>query len=113
MSPPTAKHTIQCYFYGQLCCPFFYSSQRLNRRAASWRLCCFQERWLQQLQSQSSRKSVNLLYVELAHEINSFRGNHLTGHHDREAGRIWNNKVGGDERRSFFKAAINLCTGKF
>jgi len=55
---------------------------------------------------------VNLLYIELAHEINGFRGNHLAGHHDRKARRVWNNKIGGDKSRPFFKTTINLLIEK-
>src|SRR6476659_7007657 len=95
----------------KLCCPFFYCSPWLSG-SASWRLRCFEERRLQQLQSQGSRKSVDLLHIQLAHEINSFWGNHLAGHHDRKTGRIWNNKVGGDKSRPFFETPVNFLIEK-
>ncbi len=50
-----------------------------------------------QLQSFGGVVAVDLLHIQLAHEVDRFLRDHLARHHDREAGRIRDDEVGGDQ----------------
>src|SRR5258706_12696830 len=55
-----------------------------------------------ELQALRGVVAVDFLHIELAHEIDGFLRDDLTGHHDREAGRILNHEIG----RNRFAAAL-------
>ena len=56
--------------------------------------------------------TVDLLHIELAHEVDRFPCDHLAGDHDRETRRIRNDKVGGDEIRPLFQSTVDFGIGK-
>src|SRR3954452_9719229 len=52
--------------------------------------------------------AVDLLHIELAHEVDGFLGNHLARHHDRKARRVRNDEVGRDQIRTILEAPVYL-----
>src|SRR5438067_846036 len=56
--------------------------------------------------------TMDLLHIELAHEINGFLRDDLAGHHDWKAGRIRNDESGGDQLRATHQAPIDLGVQK-
>ena len=65
-----------------------------------------------QLQALGRVVAVDLLHIELAHEVDRFLRDDLPGHHDREAGRIRNDEVGRDQIGTVLQAAVDLRIGQ-
>ena len=61
-----------------------------------------------QLQPFHGVVAVDLLDIELAHEVDSLLRDHLARYHDREAGRIRNDKTGRDQFRTALQTSIDL-----
>src|SRR5262245_12181827 len=55
---------------------------------------------------------MDLLHIELAHEVDRFLCDHLAGHHDREARRIRDDEVRGDEIRTLFQSTVDFWIEK-
>src|SRR4051794_3935032 len=56
--------------------------------------------------------AMDLLHIELAHEVDGFLRDNLAGHHDRKAWRIRNDEVGGNQLRTVLQAPVNLRVRK-
>src|SRR3954451_3738893 len=65
-----------------------------------------------QLQAFPGVVAMDFLDIELAHEIDGFLRDDLTGDHDRKTGRIWNNETGRDQLRPALDTPIDLCVRK-
>ncbi len=63
---------------------------------------------LMQLQPALRLVAVDLLHIELAHEVDRLGGQHLARHHDREARRIGNDEIGRDEIRPVLQPLVDL-----
>src|SRR5205085_2767655 len=61
-----------------------------------------------ELQSLLGVVAMDLLHIELAHEVDGFLGDDLTRHHDREARRIRDHEAGGDQLGAGLQATIDL-----
>src|SRR3954462_7886073 len=78
--------------------------------AAAATASSFQIRRLKQLQTKRCGEAVNFFDVELAHEVDRFLIDHLTGNHDRKPGRVGNHKVCRDQIGTLLEAPINFRT---
>src|SRR5262245_20337218 len=65
-----------------------------------------------QLQPLGRVVTMDLLHIELAHEVDRFPCDHLAGHHDREARRIRDDEVRGDQIRTLFQSTVDFRIGK-
>ena len=61
-----------------------------------------------QFQALGRLVTVNLLHIELAHEVDGVLRQHLAGHHDREARRIGNDEVCRHQIRPLFESLVDL-----
>src|ERR1700710_1873291 len=71
-----------------------------------------QRLWPHELQPFRGVVAMDLLDIELAHEVDGFLSDDLAGHHDREAGRIRNDETGRDQLRTILQAPIDLGVGQ-
>src|SRR5580693_8145118 len=63
---------------------------------------------MNELQSFRSLVTVDLLDIELAHEVDRFLCQYLAGHHDREAGRIGNDEIRRNQQWALLQSAIDF-----
>src|SRR5580704_16470825 len=52
--------------------------------------------------------AMDLLHIELTHEVDRLLGDDLSRHHDREAWRVWNDEARGNEVGTSLQTAIDL-----
>src|ERR1700704_4929501 len=71
-----------------------------------------QSLWPHELQALHGVVAMDFLDIELAHEVDGFLRDDLSRHHDREARRIRNHEVGGDQFGAVLQAAIDLGVGE-
>src|SRR6266481_7089779 len=67
-----------------------------------------QSLWPHELQPFRGVVAMDFLDIELAHEVDGFLGDDLPRHHDREARRIRDHEIGGDEIRAALQASVDL-----
>src|SRR5579863_10754883 len=61
-----------------------------------------------ELQTLHGVVAVDLLHIELAHEVDGLLGDDLAGYHDRKTWRIGNDKTRGDQIGAVLQAAVDL-----
>src|SRR5882757_5702094 len=61
-----------------------------------------------ELQAPFGVVAMDFLHIELAHEVDGFLGNDLPRHHDREARRIRDHEISGDQLRTGLQASVDL-----
>src|SRR5579871_6367276 len=80
-------------------------------KAGRWRAAIAefgQCRRTHELQALHRVVAVDLLHIELAHEVDGFLGDHLTGYHDWKAGRIGDDKTRRDQIRTVLQTAVDF-----
>src|SRR5882762_10555444 len=70
-----------------------------------------QSLWPHELQPFRGVVAMDFLDIELAHEVDGFLGNDLPRHHDREARRIRDHEISGDQLRTGLQATVDLGIG--